>query len=220
MARSDGTLEIQSFPYSKNPRTYTFKNSTDTLATILASGYFDNDLTAYSFQLNDWMYIVASDGQALVKITAVSPNVTVANFLDATIHSVTVSVTSAQILAMRATPVTLLAAPGAGLFYQFLGAQLILDYNSAAYVESADNMAVRYTDGSGVIVSQNIEATAFLTATADTITNAEPKIDAIVAATGAVNQALVLHNIGDGEYTTGDSPMSVIVNYRLHLSGL
>jgi hypothetical protein len=80
-------------------------------------------------------------------------------------------------------------------------------------------MAIRYTDGSGVIVSQAIEATDFIDAGADTITNALPKIDAIVANSGSVNKALVLHNTGDGEFggnAGADTVMSVKIAYRVH----
>src|SRR5690606_2112334 len=98
----------------------------------------------------------------------------------------TITIPSADVLTMATSPVELIPAPGPGKYIEFISAQLILDYNSIAYTESGDNMAIRYTDGSGVIVSQDIESTGFIDQTADTITNALPKIDAIVAATGAV----------------------------------
>lgn len=111
-----------------------------------------------------------------------------------------VTLTSTQVKALRATPQTLVAAPGAGATIKFMGAVLKLDYGgSNAFTESADNLAIKYTNGSGVAVSGTIESTNFIDATADTYTNAEPASDAIVAATGAENQALVLHNTGDGE---------------------
>ena len=111
-----------------------------------------------------------------------------------------VTLTSTEIKALRATPITLVAAPGAGNALLFQGALLKLNYGGTnAFTETDDNLAVRFTDGSGVIVSATIESTAFITATADTMTNAIPKADAIVAAASAENQALVLHNTGDGE---------------------
>lgn len=130
-----------------------------------------------------------------------------------------VTISSAEMLALRATPKTLVAAPGAGKVIEFLGAVLLLDYNSAAYVETSDNMAIKFENGSGVAVSDAIEATGFVTATADTMTNAVPVKDAIVAKTGCENKALVLHNTGDGEYTTGDSPVRVKVMYVVHQTG-
>lgn len=130
-----------------------------------------------------------------------------------------ITISSAELLALRATPKELVPAPGAGKVLEFLGAVLILDYNSAAYAETADNLAVRYVNGSGVLASQAIEATGFLDQTADTMTTAQPKIDVIAAKTACENKALVLHNTGDGEWTTGNSPMRVKVAFRVHTTG-
>lgn len=136
--------------------------------------------------------------------------------LPGAVQYATVTVSSAELLALRAAPKTLVAAQGANTAIQFLSAQLFLDYNSAGYTESSDNMAIRYTNGSGVIVSQAIEATGFIDQTADTLTVALPKIDAIAAATGALNKALVLHNTGDGEYADGNSPLIIKIAYIVH----
>jgi len=133
-----------------------------------------------------------------------------------------VSITNAQIKALRASPKTLVAAPGAGKVLQFISAVIFHDYGSNALTETTDNMAVRFTDGSGVIVSQAIEATGFVDQTADTMTNVLPKIDAIAAKTGCENQALVLHNTGDGEYggnAAADTVWRVKIVYRVHTTG-
>ncbi len=140
--------------------------------------------------------------------------------LDGTIlRYAVVEISNAQIKALRAAPVTLVAAPGATKVIEFVSAVLALDYGANVLTESADNMAIRYTDGSGVIVSQAIEATGFIDATADTITNALPKIDVIAANSASVNKPLVLHNTGDGEYggnAGADTVMSVKIAYRVH----
>lgn len=130
-----------------------------------------------------------------------------------------VAVASADILALRATPKTLVAAPGAGKLLEFCGAVLLLDATATAYVESAANLSIKYTDGSGAKVSEDIEATGFIDQTADTMTTARPKLDAIVAKSGSENKALVLHNIGAGEYTTGTGVMRVKVGYRVWSTG-
>jgi hypothetical protein len=130
----------------------------------------------------------------------------------------TVAVTAAQIKGLRATPKTLVAAPGAGKILQFVDALIMLDAGSEGLTETADNMAIKYTDGSGVAVSNTIEATGFIDQTGDTYTSVTPKADAIVAVTGNVNKALVLHNIGDGEYAgnaSNDAALKVFINYRV-----
>lgn len=130
-----------------------------------------------------------------------------------------VTITAAEIKAIRATPIELVAAPGAGSAHMFLGAQLKLNYGSEVFTETADNLAIKYTDGSGVAVSDTIESTGFIDQSADTITNAIPVKDAIVAATGAEAQALVLHNTGDGEIAgnaSNDSTVTVRTYYVTH----
>lgn len=202
---------------SNAPRVFCYK-TTDTLAEVAAAGYFDQKRVF--MRIGDLIYVYTSDGAGTLVVDAVettSPYIAVKGFGDFT---TSVTITSAEILALRATPKTLVSAPGAGLLLEFVSMQLILDYNSAAYTESTDNLAVKFVNGSGAQVSQAIEATGFIDQTADTVTNALPKIDAIVAASGAVNKALVLHNTGDGEYAAGNSPIRAKVVFRLHKTGL
>jgi hypothetical protein len=127
-----------------------------------------------------------------------------------------VAVSSAEILALNATPKTLVAAPGANKFLRFRGAVLFLDYNSAAYagIAAGEDLLIRYTDGSGNTVGK-CEVTGFLDGTADDYRSLMP-----VTSTGAalqdvdpaLNAALVLH-MSTGEIITGDSPMGVRVYY-------
>lgn len=131
----------------------------------------------------------------------------------------TVTVTNAELKALRATQKTLVAAPGANKSIEFVSALLRLNAGSEALTESADNLSIRYTNGSGVKVSADIEATGFIDQTSNTFTNAIPVKDAIVAVTGALNQALVMDNDGDGEFAgnaSGDATMTVHVIYRVH----
>jgi len=129
-----------------------------------------------------------------------------------------VTITAAEIKAARATPVELVAAQGAGNAVFFMGAQLKLNYGSEVFTETDDNFAIKYTDGSGVAVSQTIENTGFIDQSADTMTNALPVADAIVAAASAENQALVLHNTGDGEIggnASDDSTITARIFYQV-----
>jgi hypothetical protein len=115
----------------------------------------------------------------------------------------TVTLTNAQVLALRATPITLVAAPGAGKANIFERVQIEFD-RTGAYTESADNMAVKYTDGSGVAVSDTIESTGFADASADAVITAGPAASPLVT----TNAALVLHNTGDGEFGGGNAANS------------
>lgn len=126
-----------------------------------------------------------------------------------------VQLTNAQVLALRATPITIVAAPGAGYILEFVSGVGFLDY-TAAYTESADNIALRYTDGSGATLA-TFETTGWLTATADTLAYADRAAALIVAKSGSENKALVLHNNGDGELGGGNAANKVTIEivYRI-----
>lgn len=130
----------------------------------------------------------------------------------------TVSLTSAQVKALATTQIELVAAPGAGKVVKFMGAQLKLVYGgSNAFTEAGDNLGIKYTDDTGVQVSQTIEMTGFIDQTASTYTSAEPAIDAIVAATAAENQALVLDNLNANiaGNAANDNTLEISILYRI-----
>lgn len=125
------------------------------------------------------------------------------------------TLTSAQVKALATTPITLVAAPGAGKSILFVGAILKLNYGGTnAFTESDDNLGIKYTDASGVQVCTTIECTGFIDQTANTYTNAVPKADNIVAATGIENQALVLDNLNDN--FTGNAANNNTLSVRVY----
>ena len=128
-----------------------------------------------------------------------------------------VTVTTAQILALNATPVALVAAPGANKALIFDGALIWLDYNSAAYagIAAGEDLAVKYTDGSGLQVG-SCEATSFLDLTADAIRWMNPyrAASGVSDITPVANAALVLQMLV-GEVITGNSPLKIRTFYRV-----
>lgn len=128
-----------------------------------------------------------------------------------------ITLTSAQVKTLRATPQTIVPSKS-GNIIEFISMRLALDYGGTnGFTESTANLAVKYTDGSGAQVSQDIESTGFIDQTADTVTNALPKIDAIVTAAGSVGKALVLHNLGAGEIAgnaAGNNLLKLVVHFR------
>jgi hypothetical protein len=127
-----------------------------------------------------------------------------------------VTITAAQVLALNATPQTLIPAPGAG-FALLLESVAVTKPAGTAYagIAAGEDLSVRYTNGSGAELAQ-IETTGFLDqATAQTRT-AYPyrAASAISSQTPLANAAIVLHLLV-GEITTGDSPLNVLVNYRI-----
>jgi len=125
-----------------------------------------------------------------------------------------VTLTNAQVLALRATPIALVAAPGSAKVVEFISAVIVASQAAGAWTESADNLGVRYTNGAGLQVSDTIETTGLFTA-AIKATRARAAIDPIGMLKDA---ALVLHNLGDGEFGGGNvaNTMRVRVFYRIH----
>lgn len=143
-----------------------------------------------------------------------------ADLEEKTIKYAEVTVTSAELLALRATPKTLVAAPGTGKLLEFVSAVLLLDA-ATAYAENAggSNLGVRYNNTTGDLVSQTIESTGFIDQATDQMTVALPVIDPIVAKAVCENTPLVLHNVGAGELVTGTGVLRVKVAYRVHTTG-
>jgi hypothetical protein len=134
----------------------------------------------------------------------------------------TLDITSAQVKALKATPLAITAAPGAGNFIQFLGATLALDYGSNGFTESSDNLVIEY-ETSGVDASAAIETTGFLDQTADMITTVIPAAIAAAVPASFSGKKLMLFNSGDGEIAgnaANDSVLRISVTYAVRALGL
>lgn len=128
------------------------------------------------------------------------------------LKTATVTVSSAELLALNATPKTLLAAPGAGKALILVAAELWLDYATTAYggIAAGEDLAIKVTDAAGATLA-TVETTGFLDATADAFRYVEPTTTA--ARTPVANAPLVLHLL-TGEIATGDSPLKLRLLYR------
>ena len=132
---------------------------------------------------------------------------------DITIKTVDKIISTAQVLALNATPITVLSAVGSGIYPQFMGAFVFLDYNSAAYVDGAGEDLVFQQLSAGVIVSQTIDASEF-DGTADALVWVSPNnADASVTNTLVANGGFEV-TIQSGEWATGDSPLKIRLFYR------
>lgn len=139
--------------------------------------------------------------------------------MEANVHREKVTVTNAQLKALAGTPKTLVTAKGSNRFVEFVGAILRLNAGTNVLTESADNLVIRYTDGSGTIVSETIEMTGFVDQASDMATIAIPKLDVIVSEANCVNKPLVLHNSGSGDFAgnaAADATLEVTIMYRVH----
>jgi hypothetical protein len=162
------------------------------------------------------LLIQDSSGNDIFKVDGAGV-VTSAAYETPTLQTASVDISAAELNALRATAKELVAAPGAGLVIEFVSIVLLLDYGTVGFTESADNIAVKYDNKTGVQVSEDIEATGFIDQTADTMTTGRAKLNVIAAKTACENKALCLHNTGDGEWGgSGDSVIRAKVMYRVH----
>jgi len=133
------------------------------------------------------------------------------------LHTAKVTLTAAEIKALAGSPKVLVAAPGEGKALSFLGATLRLVAGTEVLTESADNLAIKYKGGTGLQISETIEATGFIDQSADTIINVVPIKDAKQTSANIANEELFLVNL-DGEYggnASNDAELVVVITYRV-----
>ena len=127
-----------------------------------------------------------------------------------------IQVTSAQILALKATPINVLDAPGANRSYIFKGAMLHKPAGVAyAGVAGGEDLAFNYTNGAGLQVG-SCEVTGFL----DQTTAQTRWVHPYHAASGVsqitpVANAVIVIQMLVGEIITGDSPLNMRIFYRI-----
>lgn len=133
-------------------------------------------------------------------------------------RTATVFITSAQLLALNATPISVIAAPGTGRFIQV---EKWMAYKPAgtayAGIASGEDLALKYTDGSGVQVASPIETTGFLdqtTAQTSWATTKGSADNATPASALAVANAAVVVQLLTGEITTGNTGVFIKVWYH------
>lgn len=131
---------------------------------------------------------------------------------ESVLRSVDVTVSSAEMLALNATPKTIVAAPGAGKAIIPVAALLFLDFGTAAYagIAAGEDLAFKYTNAAGTQIF-TVEATNFLDAVADALRYADAGSALL---TPTANAAVVLHML-TGEIITGDSPLRIRMYYRV-----
>jgi hypothetical protein len=123
----------------------------------------------------------------------------------------TVTVPSAQVLALFATPRTIIAAPGANLaIVPHLVAIRHAGGTAYAGVAAGEDLVLKYTDASGGTCSDNIETTGFIDQTGAQIRVASVPTNI----TPVANAAVVLHLLS-GEVTTGNFDLIVRVWYEI-----
>lgn len=135
---------------------------------------------------------------------------------DHEMHMLRGQISSAQLLALNATPQTIIPAPGVGKAAIFQG-MMLQKPAGVAYggIAAGEDLSVKYTDAAGLELAQ-CETTGFLDQATNQIRYVRPQTAASgnSSFTPVENAALVLHLLS-GEITTGDQPLNYEVRYYL-----
>lgn len=126
------------------------------------------------------------------------------------IYEKNVTLTSAQMLALNATPVTLLTAPGAGKSIVIVGIYASKAAGTGYTAAANADIAFKYTDSSGAVAA-TMETTGFLTSAS--------AVQAYAPATAGTyfpvaNAPIVAHML-NSEVTGGNSPVQFKILYKV-----
>ena len=115
------------------------------------------------------------------------------------IHYVDKQLTNAEVLAVRATPITLVAAPGSNKAIIVDKILAVCDSAAAGYTESTDNLAIQYSGGLDILT---IESTGFVDG-GDVQVRHQAPAEAVVVL--PPNEAVEVFGSGDGELGGGNA---------------
>lgn len=129
------------------------------------------------------------------------------------VTSAVVDLTNAQVLALNSTPVTIIAAPGAGYFIDVIGVSAIFNY-TAVYSGGSDLKCFWGSRVAGNACSPAITTSGFLTNAADIIRRVGGVPDNTNPPT--TNLPVVIEAIANTAFAGGDAANSVriVIHYR------
>lgn len=121
-----------------------------------------------------------------------------------------VTLTTAQLLALHTTPVSLIPAQGAGTVIEIVSIHAKLVFNSVAYTGS-NALEIRYTNGSGAKASADIAST-FINSASGTNYNLSKSTGTSII---PVANAAIVAAVPTADPGAGNSPMVLTILYRV-----
>jgi len=136
----------------------------------------------------------------------------------ASVQSASITLSSAQTQSLKGSPVTLVAAPGAGNCLSVLSAVLQYKAGSAPYaVSGGGHFSLLFGSApgaSGPVESSDLSATGFIDQAQNQIRI--PRLSAMAnAQSGVENAALAISNDGDAEWSAGNGTVTITVYYTV-----
>lgn len=145
--------------------------------------------------------ILDGDSTPGAEIRALLTQVT--NYASGNVYEATL--TPAQVLALSATPITVLPAPGANKAYLVERVEVFKAAGTAyAGIATTEDLTLKYTNGSGTVLA-TVETTGFL----DQATAQTRSVRGVATDITPVANAPVVAHIPTGEITTGNSPLKL-----------
>ena len=130
----------------------------------------------------------------------------------ATVYYASITIPTASVLTLNATPLTIVAAPGAGLAIQVVAGTASMTYNTTAYATSG---ALNILSLGSSISQATLGANGFLFGTVTRNASFEITKSATITDTQiGVNTPLIVQ-VGTANPTAGDSDITVTVLYRI-----
>jgi hypothetical protein len=127
------------------------------------------------------------------------------------VMSASLSIPTASVLTLNATPLEIVAAPGAGYAIQVISASYKLTYNSVAYATNTTLQLIC----KGASIPQKSSGSAALAATTTQISHINSDTNPTAGNTQIVENAELQVKVATGNPTAGNSDIKVYVLYRL-----
>ena len=127
-----------------------------------------------------------------------------------------VTIPTAALLALNATPLSLIVAPGAGKAIVPSGSAIAYKAAGTAYagIAAGEDLALKYTDANGTVLWQ-FETTGFLDQATAQARVAAPSVPISTANLTPVENAALVAHLLVGEITTGTSDIKIRIPYKI-----
>jgi len=164
------------------------------------------------------VYTFLTDEDTGLGLAAANQPAVISGSVPSQVWGTTVTLTTAQINAIRATPIALVAAKGANTIIELVSAVLTYDYATAAFTVGADeDLVIEYANGTDATAS--IETAGFLDQVDDEVRYYQNVIADGADLEATINQGLQIKNTGTGETADGGGEVDVRLVYRVYATG-